>query len=389
MIKKLGYRLFGVMFTLFRVFPLNKDKVFYVASHDAGPEGNIGMTIRALRKQKPELRVAGMTGRDGISRPLSFFFGKTYHMATAGIILLDNMFMPMAYTPISKKAKVIQLWHGTGTIKKFGLDSDPEEVVRIARKGNRRLSALIVNGEKTKEQYRTAFGVSEDVIRILGLPRTDLILNKKKMGALKERFFAQFEKNVPGCAGKRYVLYAPTFRDSEKEEEKPELHMDIDCVMSSFPEDVILLLRFHPAIAGKMDLSEKIPSKWKTRVFDMSGFSGVTTLLSVADVLITDYSSIIFEYALFERPMVFFAYDLESFISDGRDFYEPYESVVPGEIVQDTEGLVRELSKVLCPGSNDGKSENTPERTKLFLQNNYSYRDGRATERLVKLLLKE
>ena len=211
MVKKLGYYLFAAFFALFRIFPLRENKIFLVATHDDSPEGNIGLVREAFRQRRPELRFHTLTKRDGIRRPFSFFIVRAYHMATAGTIIMDNIFMPMAYTPLSKRAKVVQLWHGTGTIKKFALDSDTGEVARLAERANRRITHLIVNSEQTKKQYAGAFGVPEERVYILGLPRTDLILDDERIEAKRQEFFRQY----PELAQRRCVLYAPTFRDDE------------------------------------------------------------------------------------------------------------------------------------------------------------------------------
>ncbi|MCH5266283.1 MAG: CDP-glycerol glycerophosphotransferase family protein [Lachnospiraceae bacterium] len=368
MIKKLGYYLFAAFFLIFRAFPLQKRKVFLVATHDDSEEGNIGIAVESFRKKMPELQFRYLTKKDGIRRPFSFFFVRAYHMATAGIILLDNIFMPMAYTPVSKKAKVVQLWHGTGTIKKFALDSDTGEVARLAEKANQRITHLIVNSEQTKKQYAGAFGVSEEKIYILGLPRTDLILDEHRMEEKKQEFFRQY----PELQGKRCILYAPTFRDDEVE--APQLGLDLERFISAMGETEVLLLRLHPHVSG--NFSDKMRERYNGRVCNMSDYPGVTTLLAVSDCLITDYSSIVFEYCLFDRPMVFYAYDLEVFDRQGRGFYEDYEDFVPGPVVKSQE----ELEKLWRGG---GLSK---EPAAAFREKVYEYRDRGATERLWELI---
>ena len=180
----------------------------------------------------------------------------------------------------------------------------------------------------------------------------------------------------------RYILYAPTFRDSEVD--KPRIAMDIERVMSGLPEDVILMLRLHPHVAkamrergetGGSDGSGSLQGL-PDRVIDVSGYRGVTTLLSAADVLITDYSSIIFEYVVTKKPMIFYAYDLDDFRENGRDFYEPYEDFVPGPVVRDEAGLIREINAAL------DKSDAFEKTAETFISDNFQYLDGRAAERI-------
>lgn len=365
MIKKFGYYIFAAFFSLFRLCPLNKDKVFLVATHDDGPEGNIGLMVEYIKKERVGTKFVYLTKEDGIRKPFSFFFAKAYHMATASVILMDNEFMPMAYTPVSSKAKVVQLWHGTGTIKKFGLDADPPEVRKLARKINKRITHLIVNSEKTKKQYSSAFGIPPERIYITGLPRTDLILDPERMEIMENEFYEQY----PALREKRITLYAPTFRDEQAA--SPELGLDFSGF--SLAEEDVVLLRLHPFVSDHFSLDE---ASYDGRVMDFSHYPGVTTLLRVADCLITDYSSIVFEYALMHKPVLFYAYDLEQFETEGRNFYEDYASSVPGPVCRDQNTLHEQWMEVM------GRSVSQED----FLNENYRYLDGGARKRVFELI---
>ncbi|MDY2921873.1 MAG: CDP-glycerol glycerophosphotransferase family protein [Eubacterium sp.] len=365
MIKKIGYYVFAAFFFLFRLCPLDQNKVFLVATHDDGPEGNIGLMVEYIREKRAGTKFVYLTKKDGIRKPFSFFFSKAYHMATASVILMDNEFMPMAYTPVSKKVKVVQLWHGTGTIKKFGLDADPPEVKKLAEKINKRITHLIVNSEKTKKQYSSAFGIPPERIYITGLPRTDLILDEGRMEDMEKAFYEAY----PSLKGKRITLYAPTFRDEQAV--APELALDFNDF--TLTEDDVVLLRLHPFVSDHFVLDEV---SYDGRVKDFSHYPGVTTLLKVADCLITDYSSIVFEYALMNKPVLFYAYDLEKFETEGRSFYEDYVSEVPGPVCKDQKTLHEQWQKAI--GKPAGQEE--------FLKENYRYLDGGARKRVFELI---
>lgn len=368
MVKRLGYYLFAVFFVFFRIFPVQDKKVFFVATHDDSDEGNIGIVAKALRKKMPEMKQCFLTKRDGIRHPFSFFFLKAYHLATAGTIFLDNVFMPMAYTPISGKVKVVQLWHGTGTIKKFGQDSDTGEVARVSRKADKRITHLIVNSQRTKKQYAGAFALPEERAYVLGLPRTDLILDKDRMEEKRQCFYEKY----PELEGKHCTLYAPTFRDNEVE--NPKLALDLERFLSVMDKDDVLLLRLHPHVAA--NFQAQTLQKYGKRIVNMSDYPGVTTLLAVSECLITDYSSIVFEYCLFDRPMIFYAYDLEAFEKDGRSFYEDYEAFVPGPVVRSQQ----ELEEIWQ------KRYECKERIAAFRKDTYEHLDKNATNRLLELI---
>lgn len=339
-----------------------------VATHDDSDEGNIGIVAKRIKEKMPHAKLIFLTKRDGIRKPFSFFLIKAYHMATAGTIFLDNEFMPMAFTPISAKVKVVQLWHGTGTIKKFGQDSDSGEVAELAHRANERLTHLIVNSEMTKKQYASAFNQPPENVHILGLPRTDLLLDKKRMNAMKKEFWRWY----PDLQNKRCILYAPTFRDYEVEH--PRIALDLDSFVSQMEESEVLLLRLHPHVAANYPAG--LLSKYEGRVYNMSDYTGVTTLLAVADCLITDYSSIVFEYCLLDKKMIFYAYDLERFQGGGRGFYEEYTGFVPGPVVQSQQDLEKECHK----------KEPDKKRLQKFREEMFAYLDGNAVNRLLELI---
>lgn len=368
MIKKLGYYLFAGFFCLFRLLPVQKNKVFMVATHDAGEEGNIGIVAARIRERMPSVKMVFLTGEDGIRRPFSFFFGKSYHMATAATIFLDNEFMPMAYTPISDKVKVVQLWHGTGTIKKFGQDSDKGEVARLAHRANERITHLIVNSEMTKRQYASAFNMPQERIHILGLPRTDFVLDEDKIAASREKFYEKY----PELREKRCTLYAPTFRDDETE--TPQIALDLEHFVGQMQEDEVLLLRLHPHVAARFP--QEVLASCEAKVYNMSEYEGATSLLAVSECLITDYSSIVFEYCLLGKPIIFYAYDLQEFEQQGRSFYEDYERFVPGPIAK-TQDELEELWQ-------QRKQENGV--VSDFCDRMFAYLDKNATNRLLKLI---
>ena len=134
-----------------------------------------------------------------------------------------------------------------------------------------------------------------------------------------------------------------------------------------------MLLRLHPFVSDHFSLDE---ASYNGRVMDFSHYPGVTTLLRVADCLITDYSSIVFEYALMHKPVLFYAYDLEQFETEGRNFYEDYVSTVPGPVCRDQNTLHEQWMEVM------GRSVSQED----FLNENYRYLDGGARKRVFELI---
>ncbi len=364
MIKKAGYLLFAVFYYLSRLFPRDRKKIFLVATHDDSPEGNIGIAAEAIQQRGEGYRLVWFTREDRITDPVNFFVRKAYHLATASYVFLDNEFLPMAYIHFPESVKVVQLWHGTGTIKKFGQDVNTGDLERLEYRANQNITHLIVNSEEVVDEYSSAFGVSEEKIYPIGLPRTDLLLDP----GFLEKKRGQFLDQYPQVRRKRCILYAPTFRDSEVD--SPEIHLDLLKMSDQMGSEDVLLIRLHPHVAQKISWEE---DRWDN-IINVSEYPGVTTLLATADVLITDYSSIVFEYCLRNKPMIFYAYDLERFEKEGRSFYRDYRSFVPGNVVQSTEEVLECLKRV---------EEN---KAAAFTEQMFDKLDGNATLRLLELI---
>ena len=125
----------------------------------------------------------------------------------------------------------------------------------------------------------------------------------------------------------------------------------------------------HPFVKNKLE----IPRQYQQYFVDVSEFREVNDILFVTDILISDYSSLVYEFAVFKRPMLFYAFDLEDYITS-RDFYEPYETFVPGKIVE----TFTELMIALEHGDYEA------EKVEPFLNKHFKYQDGRSSERLVR-----
>ena len=300
-------------------------------------------------------------------------------MAGSGLIILDDEFLPMGYCRIRKETKVIQLWHGTGSLKKFGQDSNTGKLLDIEKRIDANIDRLAVNADCEVEQYSGAFGISTDKIKVTGLPRTDWLVSlagnsdrSKRMEAIKNNV----EMFIMDTLVRKYViLFAPTFRDSEVND--PKLHMDIAKLIKNIPDNAIILVRLHPFVekAFRDDLNDE---SFKNRVYNVSEYPSLNELLAASDALITDYSSIFFDFAILDRPIFFFADDLQSFITDGRGLYMDYKNDVPGPVSEDEESLAVNITEVM----EKGESEEEKNRRHEFVKKYYKYTDGRSAERV-------
>ena len=177
-------------------------------------------------------------------------------------------------------------------------------------------------------------------------------------------------------SGKKIILYAPTFRDDEVN--NPKLHIDILKLLSKLDDDSIIFLRLHPFVS--MAFSHKNISD---RVVNVSDYSDLYELMAVSDGLITDYSSLIFDYCVLDRPMYFFADDIVDFGLNGRGFYLDYNKDLPGIIPMTEEELGDIISKDLL----QGESEKIKLIRREFVKKYYKWLDGNSAKRVYETIV--
>lgn len=260
-----------------------------------------------------------------------FFTRKAYGLARSRYIFLNDNFMPLASLHLGKKVVVTQLWHAEGAFKRFGQDiSQPPEIRAREAAGNAKLTFVICSSESVAPHYTSAFHVRPEQVLPLGSPRTDFFFRPQDITALRARFNEQY----PQCRGKKLVLYAPTFRDDPEKDRELLSRLDTGLFNRYLGEEYALLVRLHPQIHADTRTLEG--------AVDLTAYPDVSELVLLCDVLVTDYSSIVMDFALLRKRCIFYAFDLEEYEKD-RPFYFDYESFVPGKIVRTMPELLDEI----------------------------------------------
>jgi CDP-glycerol glycerophosphotransferase (TagB/SpsB family) len=267
------------------------------------------------------------------------FIRSVYHIATSRYLLIDNYYAFLSVVKFKPGVQCIQLWHAAGAIKKFGLfDESTKYRSKRARKRFVRVyqqfHKVVVGSDAMAEIFMKAFNLSQDHILRTGYPRTDIFYDTEYRNRVVERLKSENEV----LKRKKVILYAPTYRDGQLSQF--ELKLDFDLMHRELGNEYVLLLRLHPAVRKQVRLDDRFAGF----VYDYSGYKDVNDLLFIADCLITDYSSIIYEYALLNRPIIFYAYDLEHYSRD-RGLWNDYRSMMPGPVVRTTEELVQVIKQ--------------------------------------------
>ena len=292
---------------------------------------------------------------------------------------VNNVRLPK-WMPKPPGTVYLQTWHGT-PLKKLGLDIEevhmPGTDTAIYRQNiideSANWSYLISPNRYSSEIFRSAFGFNGEIIES-GYPRNDILYNasSKKMMDIKT--------NLGIASDKKVILYAPTWRDDDFFEQgryKFTFQFELDKLKERFGEEFVLLTRMHYLVAENFDFTA-----YGDFVKDVSSYPDIAELYLVSDILITDYSSVFFDYANLNRPIIFYMYDLEDYRDRLRGFYFDIEKEAPGPIVENEEDL---FDAIDYASKNGHKS---PEAFQKFYERFCYLEDGKATKRLVEKLLK-
>ncbi|MGN0242973.1 MAG: CDP-glycerol glycerophosphotransferase family protein, partial [Lachnospiraceae bacterium] len=243
----------------------------------------------------------------------------------------------------------IQTWHGT-PLKRLGLDLEKEgnqaqkieAIHRQYRREGQKMDVLLSPSAFTADKLRSAFGIEESsspVVLETGYPRNDALFQ------YSERDIVRIKRELGIPQEKKVILYAPTFRDDCFKPEygftyEPVLHFQK--LQQELGADYVILFRAHYLVANAFHFED-----YQGFVYDVSCWDDINELYIISDMLITDYSSVFFDYANLKRPILFFMYDYERYKEEMRDFYINIEEL-PGPVIQNQQelaGAIRSLEE--------------------------------------------
>ncbi len=283
-------------------------------------------------KEFPQLEKAGIVG----------LRSKGYYEAYAQakyVITNSNL----DYGIMKREGQIfLQTWHGT-PLKKLRCDIEAQDgnalnsLEEIRSKNNLdvvRYDYFIAPSRFAAEKFASAFRLTalgmEKILIETGYPRNDLLYH------FDEAFVREQKQKLGIPEDKKVILYAPTFRDNQHNGAGYvyDLALDFDRLRRELGDDYVILLRVHYFVARQFDFDQA-----RGFVYDVSSLDDITPLYTIADLLITDYSSVFFDYANLRRPMIFYMYDRKEYADDIRGFYIDLDEL-PGPIVEREEDLI-------------------------------------------------
>lgn len=362
--------LIGIIYKVFKKFPLNEKKILFLSDSRSELDGNFAFVYDELvRRGGYEIHTML---KPTIESKMSIFekFKFLYNVATSKYILLDDFYPKIYSFSLRKDVELVQLWHACGAFKTFGFSRlGKKGGPKIRSKNHRNYTKAIVSSEKLRKHYAEGFGISVDNVVSTGVPRTDIFFDEEYKRKKMDELYGKY----PILRDKKVIMFAPTFRGNGQKTAYYDFDkFDIEKMFNEFGKEYVVIMKLHPFVKDV----PKIDEKYSDFIIDLSAEREINDLLFISDILITDYSSVCFEYSLLKRPMIFFAYDMEAYIAS-RDFYYPYKSFVPGPIVRDTDGIVNVIKK------GDFKLE----KLESFRNKFFDHFDGKSTERVVDMIL--
>lgn len=257
---------------------------------------------------------------------------------------INNQNFPY-YIKKQKSQIYIQTWHGT-PLKKMQNDvkdfkgKDSGYLTRV-NKAVKQWDYLISPSPYATKAFRSAFNYKKEVLEV-GYPRNDLFYDEPtKQQQLIDQVVNEY--NLP--KDKKVILYAPTFRDdavNNKNKHQFDLQLDLNKLYENFADDYVLLIRAHVIVANNL----KIPQELSDFAINVSNYEDIQHLYLTADICITDYSSVMFDFAHTKRPLLFYTYDLQHYKENLRGFYMNFEDEAPGPLMLDMDEVVSSIANV-------------------------------------------
>lgn len=293
-------------------------------------------------------------------------------IAKQDIIFIDDYAPIFGFFKLSDKTKLVQVWHAGVGFKSVGYARFGKEGSPFPQKSShKQYTNATVGSEQLREVYSEVFGIEKDACLPLGMPRMDNFLDDDKQKKIKEDWYSRY----PQTEGKNIVLFAPTYRGAEQKDAYYDYNwLDLDKI-SEFCEktDSVWLFKMHPFVKDTVT----VPADCNDRIIQLDSTYNINDLYFVSDVLITDYSSNYYEFALTGGACVFFTPDREIYELT-RGVHKSVKESAPGKVCDSFEELMKALY------SEDYEME----KTGKFVEDNFGEYTGDASKKIVERFLK-
>lgn len=354
--------------------PLKKNRVLFISDNRKELGGNLKYMYDFL-PEKYEKVISIKADRREKSN-IKQFINRIKYISTSKYILLEDLVQATSHIKVRKGQELVQLWHGPGAFKKFGYSRATTDLEKgHIHKGYKKYTKAIVSGNQIRNCYAEAFGMDINKVQATGFPRTDLFFNEQSKNKKIEEIYQKY----PFIKEKKVILFAPTYRGTQLRDAYYDIKkLDLDKIYNELSnQNYIFIFKWHPFLANNIRMKLKSGydkyKEYQDFYYDLSAEGDINDLLLVTDILITDYSSVIFDYFFTNKPIIYFAYDLKKYEND-RGMYFPFYDYVYGNVAITNEELLKAI-----------KEENLENEKRIrFKQKFLDACDGRSTAKTYK-----
>ena len=332
---KLGIGILNIIFALFKLLPV-QNKITYISRQMNTTPDDFQRLYDYNQFNHPEIRqvILAKMIPDGKIKKIGYCFHmitQMYHIATSKVIVLDTYCIPVSILHQRKSLVVIQIWHALGAFKKFGysvLDTKEGRSSKTAKlmHMHENYTYVLTSSEHCLPYFQQAFNVRRDQMKIYPLPRLDLFFDQDYKNKTIQKIYTQYP--ILKDTNKKIIVYSPTFRRDSDDLLIEGIHQFID----ELSDEYMIVLKKHPISKFKIN---------DDRIIEDESFDSMSMYL-IADYIVTDYSAGMYEASLINKPIYFYAFDYKDYVVS-RDFYEPYEKLVPGTIAYNAKELHKAL----------------------------------------------
>ena len=295
-----------------------------------------------------------------------------FNVARQDFIFIDDYAPIFGFFRLSKRTKLIQVWHAGEGFKsvgysRFGKDGSPFP----SESCHKAYDYALTGSKNLVEVYEEVFGIEKEAFLPVGMPRLDDFLDQSKIQQFREDFY----KEYPDLKKKKIILFAPTFRGTgQKDAFYDYSKIDLKEIYDFCGAEYIFLIKMHPFVSEPI----RIPKEYRDRIFDFASYPNINDLYYITDLLITDYSSNYYEYALMKKPVMFYTYDREMYELT-RGVHRSVKECGPGKVCDTFEELMTALRN----------EDYEIEKINQFVEDNFGEYDGHACDRVIDQVLLE
>ena len=310
-------------------------------------------------------RSAAARGQSKIS-----WFSVIRKLAESGMVVIDDHAPVLDWLQLADDTKVVQLWHAGAGFKSSGYSRWGHLGCPSPSSCHRQYAFGIAGSKKIAPFFSEVWGINDEQVLPTGMPRMDQFLDP----AYREKKTKELYEKYPAAKGKKVILFAPTYRGKNKKFAfYPYEKIDFKKLYELCGDEYIVFFKMHPWVSQKVPIEKKYQDKF----FDVGKYPNINDLFYITELLITDYSSNIFEYSMMHKPMLFFAFDKLQY-SFSRGFHRAYEESAPGKVCDTFEEVLEAIEK----------QDFEYEKVEQYVEHHFDYTDSHASDRVIDWIIR-